>query len=1336
MDVVGDAPGFDCRPQTQHQTTADRAAGLATEGDSVPEHYHVRLALSEHQGSFRVELFTEDLGDTSGDLLSSSVWDQRDPDVERFREASYRGWIEYLAERGLEPDENVALDLGKRLFAHLLGQPHTAEMWSAVLTQARSQGKRLRVLIDADERVNDLPFGLLCDRGGNYLAWLDTPAVQFLRILRQCRPRQLNLNRQPIRLLLLAAEPRGGEPIGAAVYLRELAKGFKQLPRFAVRLRAGDRLVSLAEALDLPEDQWGQFGATQRHWLRAALDEEPFDLIHVLAHGYGGGLVLCQPDGGPDRVTAQELARWCRESRKKHKEGLELAFLQVCAASDTAGHGWFGGLAQKLLSHDGGDFAAVVGSPYPVLADAGTAGAARFYQGLANDPENPDVALGGAREVALTTWVWAFLELWIRPGTLSSVAGRGLFQFPCPYRGLARFEERHADIFRGRTREVADLLQNLADEPVVPVVGESGSGKSSLLQAGLAHEVRQHGLLDQKDWRIVSLRPGEQPARSLIAALASVNDAAEPTDWLQFLRDSLNPLLQNGPPLLVLLDQFEEVFTLCRDDRQRDALAGWLAEAAQAEATRPPGRRRFRLVLATRHDFQTPMGTLPALGTLVKHLLLLTPPAPEEVAQIIAEPARQYGYEFQGPLPGQAKPGLVQRILQDALPLRSAAVRPGASPRAGMPLPLLEFALQQLWLEAVGRGGHEFTHADYEKIGELGGAIARHANRVYELLPQSSGLGNQAQQLAQQVFTGIVDPRGTRRPQPRRGLENSTGNPTAARKVVDVLVGERLLTLRTDPADANASQVDLAHEVLVERWQTLRTWLAEDPEGRALQQEFQKDAERWDQGVGGLPPRSRKALPGPYITKRYLTWYDTRKPSDLSPAQLDFMNALRASPRSRLGGVGGELLDFNDVAEVGWAVVFAENLTPEVRNALQPLLDLRRRQIPVPLADPSTDRFKVLGYRSDESWRGWLRRHDVAPGRPVFTKVPYYLLLVGGPADIPFESQYLLDVDYAVGRLAFETPAEYGAYTTSVVAYETASSLPNAREIVYWGPRHSGNQLTQLMTDHLLTPLSYGVFTATGQPGEPPLAKAVGYTPRWYAGAGATKARIQEVLHRLSGAPLPAMLIAAAHGYSHPPQHPRQQMEQGALLCQDYPGFGDILPDHLLSAEDIGRGARVHGLVVFLLANFSAGTPTVDNFPLDRQQPRATLADQPFVSALPQRLLSHPDGGALAVIGHVERIMSYSILAPGIRQQPVPFRGFIARLLSGEPVGAATSELSDRSALLSMGLVEDLDQQVSALRPTDEELNEIWNERNDARNFILLGDPAVQMRVELLRPNL
>ena len=171
---------------------------------------------------------------------------------------------------------------------------------------------------------------------------------------------------------------------------------------------------------------------------------------------------------------------------------------------------------------------------------------------------------------------------------------------------------------------------------------------------------------------------------------------------------------------------------------------------------------------------------------------------------------------------------------------------------------------------------------------------------------------------------------------------------------------------------------------------------------------------------------------------------------------------------------------------------------------------------------------------------------------------------------------------------------------------------------------------------------------------------------------------------------------------------------------------------HYLTAAEVEDGASVGGVIAFLFACYGAGTPRTDAFLTDRGRGPVEIASAPFVAALPQRLLTHPNGSALAVIGHVERAWGYSIKPTGAGTQIAPFREFLARVLSGEPVGHATKNFSERYAVLSTALASLLDEASGEQKPSPQEIAATWVERNDAQNYVVLGDPAVRLRTDLL----
>lgn len=875
--------------------------------------YHVRLAISQYGDRFRSELFTEDLGDTSGDLLPVQ-WELLDDDFKTYLS---------MGAVGLPPE--TAAKVGQEIFRQLLGQGENQAKWQEVLQQSKRQNRPIRLLIDATtDDVRDLPYGLLCDPHDDFYL-LRRPDIQFVRIIRRCTPRLLNLGKPRLRMLVVTAEPSNLPGFDAAKRLCEIAQ---KLPAsYDLYVCSGDRLHLIREVLSGPPKEWKpkdfeRFCGMSREVLKTLLATEEFDILHFLCHGFTGGIVLCNDKGERAEVTARELGTWC--GARQH----QMAFLQVCKASSTTDRGSFGGVAQQLMNPKHGNMAAVIASAYPVDAELSQESVLKFYEGIAKG-EPPDVAL--ERQLPETNWSWAFLELWVRPSALADSGSRGAFQFASPYKGLARFEERDADIFFGRESETAELLQILQTEPIVAIVGDSGSGKSSLVQAGLAPQVRRQGLEDHKNWQIISLVPGDEPASNLLAALAGTEQRKHteaPTDWLKLLQAALNAFFElPGRGLLILFSQFEEMFALCRDEAQRTAVAEALAHAAEHN------KNQFRLVMDMRSEFGSRVAALPGLTKLVKRPWVLKPPSPDHIRDIVEKPATHFGYSFQGPIADgspQHNQSLLDRILNDPL-LSSETKRPKQQDlysRTPTPLPLLEFALERLWLTAVDRGSQEFTHDDYDRLGGLSGAIAQHAEDVYisvptrpefqeDSVPQSTveQQSRDPQVIAERIFTGLVSSRGgvtTRRPRVRHDLEVESGNVDVARKVVDCLVGERLLAIRSDSSNLSESRVSIAHEVLI-HWPRFQSWLSENAETRALKEEFQNDVDRWQIGSGKRAPRSRGNLPSVKTQAEYLEWINVSKPS-LTLVQSDFVSAMRgAVSRNKLFRLGA-------IAGGGWAL--------------------------------------------------------------------------------------------------------------------------------------------------------------------------------------------------------------------------------------------------------------------------------------------------------------------------------------------------------------------------------------------------------------------------------
>jgi WD40 repeat protein/DNA-binding SARP family transcriptional activator len=392
----------------------------------------------------------------------------------------------------------------------------------------------------------------------------------------------------------------------------------------------------------------------------------------------------------------------------------------------------------------------------------------------------------------------------------------------CPYKGLATFEAEDAEYFFGRERLVAELAARLVGAPLLAVVGPSGSGKSSVVRAGLLPALAGGVLPGSEEWTQAVIRPGTHPQRELHRVHRRLD-----REWRSVL----------------LVDQFEELFTHCEDERERSEFVAALVRAA---------RDRTVVVLAVRADFYGRCAEHPELSRLLgANHVLVGPMARDELRRAIERPAERVGLSVE--------PELVEALLADV------DDQPGA-------LPLLSTALLELWLE---RDGHRLRLAAYARSGGVQGAVARLAEDAYV------GLDPPRQEIARKLLLRLTDEdEGSavvRRRIPLSELEDERDAEVAAE-----LTDRRLLTV-SDGA------VEVAHEALLREWPRLRGWLDEDVEGRRLHHQLGAAARAWDadgRDPGGLYRGARLAAA--------LDWAASRDPG-LTATERAFLDVSRSA---------------------------------------------------------------------------------------------------------------------------------------------------------------------------------------------------------------------------------------------------------------------------------------------------------------------------------------------------------------------------------------------------------------------------------------------------------
>ncbi|MEU2790425.1 helix-turn-helix domain-containing protein [Streptomyces sp. NPDC007100] len=451
------------------------------------------------------------------------------------------------------------------------------------------------------------------------------------------------------------------------------------------------------------------------------------------------------------------------------------------------------------------------------------------------------------------------LELLVRPPRKAGRESRPGDQEECPYRGLAAFGPGDSCWFFGRDEAtaglVAQLTERLRHPGILMVTAPSGAGKSSLLQAGLLPALARGALPVSgcRDWPVVVCTPGEHPLENLPAEVARVTGTPRQR-LVEALREGADAFATAvaaaagafrtaeaaagaGTPadeadddagrkqlaaLVLVVDQFEETFTLCRNEHERTAFVDTLLalSAARPQAGPPPAL----VVLGVRADFYDRCLAYPGLGAaLQRGHVALGPMSEAQLREAVTGPAREAGLEIE--------PGLVEVLVRDA------GVSPGSTAELGLArtgiLPLLSHALMSTWQH---RRNGVLTVAGYQLTGGIPGAVATTAERTY------AALSPDRQATARRLLLHLVslgEEHDTSRRAPRESLLGSGPEREAAQAVLEVFTQARLLTV-------DADHIELAHEVLLRAWPRLRQWLDEDRATLRARQLLTETASEWE----------------------------------------------------------------------------------------------------------------------------------------------------------------------------------------------------------------------------------------------------------------------------------------------------------------------------------------------------------------------------------------------------------------------------------------------------------------------------------------------------------
>jgi hypothetical protein len=372
------------------------------------------------------------------------------------------------------------------------------------------------------------------------------------------------------------------------------------------------------------------------------------------------------------------------------------------------------------------------------------------------------------------------------------------------------------------------------------------------------------------------------------------------------------------------------------------------------------------------------------------------------------------------------------------------------------------------------------------------------------------------------------------------------------------------------------------------------------------------------------------------------------------------------------------------------------------------------------MADPASPLLFENG--EPEDWGTWLQDSYYALALESKT-VPRYILIVGGPDQVPFGFQSLLDSVANVGRVEFDSVDDLATYAGKLIRLEKLADPPVTREAVVFAPDGGPADPTYYSRKFMAEPLA------------DLMSDEFKLTTTRILGDDATKSGLAAAL----GAAKPAIVYTASHGLGAVGQpYEIQTRFNGAICCQTH---GDLTLDDLFSADDVPTDGKafLEGSIFFQFACFGYGTPAVSEYAHWQTGNVEQNADHDFVAALPKRLLAHPKG-PIAFIGHLDTAFLAGFddehspeLLDRWHNRMAPFVGAMRSLLQVEPSGLAMQPMNERYSTLNALLTNTYDRiQRNSMQWTPDSQSRFldsWLLRGDAQNYMIFGDPAVSLAI-------